>query len=204
MKVFIKAGGSSRPYEVDFTGQTFGELKKVAAAQGHTINWANTNTIVRTTQNILATDDSLVPQEENLVLLVVTKKSAAGLALGSYHDLGRNDLLRYTSGVVAEGGEAAKAHFGTFSSKKTDMIVELLDQYFATQETTSSVDVEEVLEWVQDAKDLLGSALDAVTKVGELLGSLRVAVSAPAEELFGGFTQSQLNEDHARITAVLS
>ena len=201
MKVFIKAGGSSRPYEVEFTGQTFGELKAAAAAQGHSINWSNTNAIVRTTQNILATDDSLVPQEDNLVLLVVTKKSAAGAVPVTYADLGRNDLLRYTSGVVAEGGDAAKAHFGTFSSKRTDVIVELLDQYFATAQT-ASIDVEEVLEQVQDAKDLLNSALEAITKVGELIGSLQVTVAS--EELFGGFTQSQLNEDHARIAATLS
>jgi hypothetical protein len=198
MKVFIKAAGSARPYEFEFEGKTFGELKAAASAAGHAINWSNTNAIVKSTQVILATEDSVVPQEDNLVLLVVTKKSAAGTVPVTYADLGRNDLLRYTSGVVAEGGDEAKSHFGTFSSKRTDVVIELLDQWFAAQES-APVDVDTLLQYVDDVEDFLEGAQTA-------LGILREKINngVATEEKFGGFTQAQLDEVHARMSAIVA
>jgi hypothetical protein len=197
MKVFIKAAGSARPYEFEFEGGTFGELKVACANAGHNINWDNTNTIVKEHQTILATDDAVVPVMSDLVLFVVTKKSSAGAVPVTYVDLGRNDLLRYTSGVVSEGGDEAKSHFGTFSSKRTDVIIELLDEWFAAQES-SPLDVDALLQYVDDVEDFLTGAQTALEILREKINNGSV------EEKFGGFTEGQLNESYARMSATVA
>jgi hypothetical protein len=159
MNVLIKAAGAAKPYQVAFDGGTFGELKEVIAEAGHNINFTNTNTVVLSTQVILATDDSLVPQEENLVLMVVTKKSTAG---ATYDEMSRNALMQFVKSIKNEQGEQASQHFGNYPTMCTSEVVQLLDEWFENEVRPESTSVEEVTEYVQDAIDLVSGARDAL------------------------------------------
>lgn len=190
MKVFIKAGGVAKPYEVEFEGGNFGELKAAAAAQGHSIVWNNTNTIVNSSRTMLLSDDSLVPQEANLVLMVVTKKSAAG---ADYSTLGRNALLGVVKQTIASDGQSAREFFSNYPQKPSSVIVDLLNDYFGSEAGDDEVDVEEVL-------DALDAASAAIATARELVAN--ISSGTVAEQKFGGYTQAQLDEDHARATAL--
>ena len=197
MKVFIKAGGVAKPYEVEFEGGNFGELKAAVRAAGHTILWDNTNTIVNSTRVILIGDDSLVPQEDNLVLMVVTKKSAAG---ADYSALGRNALLGVVRNIIASDGQPAKEFFGNYPQKKTDDVVNLLNDWFGS-ESGDDVDTSEVVAELDTAANALSLASVAVAAAKELIAGL--SATTVVEQKFGGYTQAQLDEQHARFTATV-
>lgn len=195
MNVLIKAAGVAKPYKVEFGGGTFGELKAAIAAAGHNINFVNTNTVVLSTQNILATDDSLVPKEENLVLMVVTKKSTAGAA---YDEMGRNALLGFIKSIKEENGDEAKEHFGNYPSMRTSEIVELLDKWFEDHQDTGA-GTDKVQEYIKDAIDFVEGAQSALIIALEKLQSLRTG-----DETFGGYTAAELDARHAEIAAAVS
>jgi hypothetical protein len=195
MKVFIKAGGVAKPYEVEFNGGTFGELKAVIAAAGIVIEWSNTNTIVRSTQVILIGDDSLVPQEDNLVLFVATKKSTAG---SDYSTLSRNALMGVVRQTIESDGQMAKEFFGNYPQKTTVIVVDLLNDYFGQEE---DMDFTEIQDSLDIAASALTTAFEAVDRAKTALYNVQTLCSE--EPVFGGYTQSQLDEDFARLSATV-
>lgn len=73
--IYIKSEGNARPKKVtDFEGTTFGELK----AHVTDVNFENTNVIIHSTKTTLFDDTSLIPTDDDVILLVVPKQMKAG------------------------------------------------------------------------------------------------------------------------------
>jgi len=73
--IYIKSDGNARPKKVtDFEGTTFGELK----AHVTDVNFDNANVIIHATKTTLFDDTSLIPTDEDVILLVVPSQMKAG------------------------------------------------------------------------------------------------------------------------------
>jgi hypothetical protein len=73
--IYIKSDGNARPKKVtDFEGTTFGELK----AHVTDVNFNNANVIIHATKTTLFDDTSLIPTDEDVILLVVPSQMKAG------------------------------------------------------------------------------------------------------------------------------
>jgi hypothetical protein len=73
--IYIKSEGNARPKKVtDFEGTTFGELK----AHVTDVNFENANVIIHSTKTTLFDDTSLIPTDDDVILLVVPKQMKAG------------------------------------------------------------------------------------------------------------------------------
>ena len=73
--IYIKSEGNARPKKVtDFEGTTFGELKDHVTD----VNFDNANVIIHSTKTTLFDDTSLIPTDEDVILLVVPAQMKAG------------------------------------------------------------------------------------------------------------------------------
>jgi hypothetical protein len=188
MKVLIKAQGVATPYQYDGDFTTLGDVKAVTTG----IVWDNTNVIVHATQSLLLNDEALLPQGDTLILIVLTKKSAAGAA--DYHTMGRNDLLRHVSSVVASE-PTAKEWFSGFSNWKTTDIVTSLDEFYADEVAATPVVSGDQFDSVIS---LLASAQQTVVELRNKV------VGVPTTPTFGGFTQAELQESEAYYAAFVN
>jgi hypothetical protein len=187
MKVLIKAQGVATPYQYEGDFATLGDVKAVTTG----IVWDNTNVIVHATQSLLLNDEASLPQGDTLVLVVLTKKSAAGAAgPANYHTMGRNDLLRFVSSVVA-GEPTAKEWFSGFSNWKTADIVTSLDEFYADEVAVPVANGDEF--------DSVIAQLDSAKQAVQGLKNRVVGTPTPAT--FGGFTQEELQSSESYYAA---
>jgi len=184
MKVLIKAQGVATPYQYEGDFATLGDVKAVTTG----IVWDNTNVIVHATQSLLLNDEASLPQGDTLVLVVLTKKSAAGAA--DYHTMGRNDLLRHVKSVVA-GEPTAKEWFSGFSNWKTTEIVSSLDEFYADEVAVSVASGDEF--------DSVIAQLDSAKQAVQ--GLKNKVIGTPAIPTFGGFTQEELQSSESYYAA---
>jgi hypothetical protein len=198
MTIYIKHAGNSKPLEVDFTGTTFGELK-AAAPQ---VNWENTNVIIHSTRTQLINDSSLIPNQDNLILLVVPARNKAGAL--PYASLKRNDLLSEVRTIISQDPNAS-SYFGNYPQMKTAAILSLLNGYSSTA-STSSAD-EPLISSIDEFKVLEQKYVQLVNAVSDLNASLgalgNVIFSEQPEESVGGVKLSELDADFSFFEASL-
>lgn len=194
-QVFIKADGNSTPVKVDFSGQTFGELKAETAGR---VTWKNSIVRLKGTKTDLVDDGALIPQEGPVIIFVVPQKMKGGADVSS---MSRNELMSHVKTLIIKNGQAAKDYFGNYPQMKTPAIVALVNGYDPNNTSSEEGTLEDTSEMqaVRAAYENVVTSLSGLLEALDTLGSL----VAGGEESFGGTTLSELNEAYAQISSTV-
>ena len=190
--IFIKAQGNKRPTKVtDFTGTTFGDLK----AHVTEINFDNASVMIHATRTTLHDDDSMIPAEGEVILLVVPKEMKAG---ADYADMKRNELMTAVRGFIDNNGDDAMVYFGNYPQMRSDAVIGLLNNYNPTapEEEVALADLPEYSNLVASYQEVA----EGVTKLNGVIEALGEIINQQPEEVYGGMTESALDNEFKALS----